>query len=75
MVVFCENLIVLLKNAVLLDIHCSNGMGSCGLLGLNTKKNEKKLFQFFRMGVSRKVMWPMGLTGNLILRMVGLNSN
>ena len=78
--VFCENVIlsvvVLLKNA---DLWVSFfQMGSCGLFGFNiTKKNEKKLFQFFKRGLSRKksVMWVVGLTDNLILWMVGLNNN
>ena len=48
-----------------------------GCLGLNTKKTEKKkLLQFFKRGLSRKkcVMWVVGLTDNLILWVVGLNS-
>ena len=36
-------------------------------LGLNTKKNEKKLSQFFKRGLSRKkIMWVVGLTDILI---------
>ena len=48
-----------------------------GCLGLNTMKNEKKNFQFFRKWLSRKkgVIWVVGLIDNLILWVVGLNSN
>ena len=77
---FRENVIlyvfVLLNNAVVWVSFIR--MGSCLVVEVQIHRiMRKKLFQFFRRGFSRKkkVMLVVGLTDNLILWVVGLNSN
>ena len=55
-------------------------MGSCGLFGFKCKEEREKNSCNSLKGGSpekkkRRVMWVVGLTDNLILLLVGLNSN